>query len=996
MFVDIVNSMSLAEQVDDEQWRDVLDEFFAAAAGAVHAVQGTVHQFTGDGIMALFGAPVSCEDHACRAALAALDLHRRIAVVASSLAATGLELEVRLGLHSGEVIVGLLGDDVQMDWAAVGHTTGIAKRMESLAPPGSTAVSASTAALLAGQFVLADLGFVTVKGVSGPQRVSELRGRAARGYGRLDAALRAEALTPLVGRHAEEALLDGALQDTLRGTGRAVAVVGEPGVGKSRLVHEFARRCQEAGATTHVVVVEPHGRSTPLRPVLALLRTLFGIEALDDPAAARTRVARHVAILREEDDLPLALDLLGIADPDRPAPSLDPEGRQRWLLGFVVRLVRAYSRSGPLVLVCEDLHWCDDASLRAVAEIVRCAQDLRVLVLATMRPEHEPVEVSGPHTEHLQLSPLPPVAVHELLSGLLGPDPSLDGLLELIAERGGGNPFFCEELVAALRETGHLSGEAGAHVLARDIDDLVLPPTVQATITARIDRLPASAKLLLYDAAVIGLEFETALLAELARSSEVGIAGDLDALVAADMVLALDGQRSAFRHPLIREVAHHTQLGSRRREAHGRLVDSLIRLHPNGLDEQASLLAHHSAAAGLPLQAARWHTRAARWAERTSAHMGMDHWQSARRLTDAAPEGEERRRLALDARVGILNQSWRVGASLDDSRQVHAEGLRLLGDDDDDDARVRRLGLDWGLYAALIFTGHEREGYAIGIRNMALAESISDPTVVVTTAAGSAYGAFLVGRVDEAIAIADRGLAASGGDVTAGAGILMANPYAHSLLIRAICTCLAGDVETAGADLHRALAIAEAHGAPEMATYAHWGLALVGTAAARPADALTHASASLELAEGSGNAWGQTMANQAVAWARLGVGDLPGAEQAARRGLDLIASSGIGQHYDPVLRTALAMGMLFGGRSDEAHLELAAATGTARERGLSWAELPARLAEAQVHLAAEESAAALAAVERGEALADETGIRMYDKALRSARRRAASAVATPR
>jgi adenylate cyclase len=991
MFVDIVGSMDLAEQLSDERWRDVLDEFFAAAAASVHAVEGTVHQFTGDGIMALFGAPVACEDHASRGCLAALDLHRRVTALAPSLA--DADLQIRIGLHSGEVIVGLLGDAVQMDWAAVGHTTGIAKRMESLAPAGSTAMSAATATLVAGQFTIAELGTMPVKGVREPQRVIELNGLTEGVRGRVDAASRGGTLSDLVGRHEEQALLAGLLQDMLRGAGRAVALVGEPGVGKSRLLHEFVSVCASAGTTTHRLMAEPHGRSTPLRPVLALLREVFGIVAGDDDVMARERVARKVEqVDADDDDLLHVLDLLGLADPSRPAPSLESEGRQRRLQSFVGRLVRSGSERNPVVLVCEDLHWYDDASLGFLAELVRSAENARVLVVATMRPEHDPTQISGSHTRHVALFPLSTTAVQELLSSLLGTDRSLDGLAELVAERAGGNPFFCEELVTALRETGHLAGRPGHHVLVRDINDLILPTTVQATITSRIDQLAPRAKRLLYDAAVIGLEFETDLVAGLAQESPTVIADDLDALVAAEMVVEHGRNRYAFRHPLIREVAHHTQLASRRQQAHNRLAQALVQLHPDGLDEQAALLAHHCAAAQLPLQAASWHARAAHWAERTSSSMGMDHWQAVRRLTDEAPRSPECTRLAVEARIGILNQSWRVGADLEDSRQVHREGLALLTPDHD--APVLQLGLDWGLYTALIFTGYEREGYLIGVRNMALAESIGDPAVVLTTAAGSAYGAVLVGRIEEAIAIADRGLSASGGDVTMGAGVLMANPYAHSLVIRAMCTCLSGDVGTATTDLERALSIAETHDAPEMVTYAHCGLALVHTGAKQPGKALEHATASMELAENGGNAWGQTMASQAVAWARLGVGDLDGAERSARHGMGLIASSGIGSHYEPLLRTTLAIVMMFDGRLREAREDVTTATAIAQDRGLRWAELPARLAEAHVHLATGDSRSAVVSLDRGAALAAQTGIRLYDAALASARRRANATLAT--
>lgn len=991
MFVDIVGSMRLAKRIDDERWRDVLDGFFAAAGGAVHAVEGTVHQFTGDGIMALFGAPLAQEDHARRACLAALDVHRRVEPIAEAARADGVELRIRVGLHSGEVIVGLIGDDRQMDWAAIGHTTGVAKRVESLAPPGSTAVSAATAALVAGEFELGDLGTVPVKGVADAVGVRELLGRVAGVQGRVDAVLRGGGGRPMVGREPEEGVLDRALRATLDGDGRAIVLVGAAGVGKSRLAWEFAHRCRAEGTTVHRVVAEAHWRRLPLRPVLALLRSLFGITEHDEDAVARGRVDAVLAGMPAmvADDVALLLDFLGVPDPSRPAPDLSPEGRQRLRLALVARLVREVGRAGPVVLVCEDLHWFDDASRGYFAELVGAVAGTRVMLLGTARPEYTD-DAREPRPHRLTLAPLAPRAARELLDGVLGRHPSVDGLSRLVADRAEGNPFFCEELVTALRESGHVTGSPGSYRLALTIEDLVLPATVQATLAARMDRLDHAAKRTLQDAAVVGTEFDEELLARLAPGAPAAVRSTLHQLVGAEMLTTTGEGRFAFQHPLTREVAYRTQLRGRRRAAHGRVAEVIATLYPDRLEELAALVAHHLEAAELPADAARWQTRAARWAERTSPHVGMSHWQAARRLADAAgPSGD---RSGVDARIGILNQAWRVGVALHDMRTVHEEGLALLAGRPDP---TSRLFLDWGRYAYLIFTGHEQEGYLVGLRNVALADEIGDPALILTTAAGSTYGAFLVGRVAEAIAMADRGLDAAGGDVMLGAGGLLANPYAHCLVVRAVCVCLTGDVATARDDLRRALSIAEEHDASEMATYAHWGLALVHTASGEAAAALAQARAALEIAGRGGNAWGQTMAQQAAAWGHLGTGDLDGAERACRQGLALIRSSGIGHHYEPVLRTALAATMLGSGRGPDGAAEVAAAATVAQQRGLSWAELPARLTQAHIFLADGGIEAATAALDRAATLAAESGVHLYDRALRSARRRCETQVATP-
>ncbi|MDQ3434477.1 MAG: AAA family ATPase [Actinomycetota bacterium] len=997
MFIDIVGSMDVAERVGDEGWRDIIDRFFAATSGSILGLGGTVHQFTGDGVMALFGAPLAQEDHARRACLAALHVHDCLAPLAAGLASEGVELAVRVGLHSGEVIVGTIGDEVQMDWAAIGHTTGVAKRMESLAAPGSTTVSTATAMLIAGEFDLTPLGSVPVKGISESQEVFELCGRTAGVQGRLDAGRRRGTLSTLVGRDHEQRILTAALESASTGAGEAVILIGDPGMGKSRLVVDVADRCTREGVSMHRVVAEPHGQLLPLQPVLTLLRSVFGVDSRDEPAAARARIQAVLEGLEASfsEDLPLIFDLLGTQDPARPSPTMDPESRQRHLLEFIARLVRALGRTDPVVIACEDLHWFDEASRSYFAEVVRAAAGTRTLVLGTTRTEYQADELEGDHVRRLVLNPLEPSALRALLREILGAASSLDGLAELITERAAGNPFFCEELVVALSETGHLNGQPGSYQLAQTIESLVLPPTVQATLAARLDRLGSEEKQLVQDAAVIGTEFTAGLVAEVAEKSLEDVGRTLQTLVAADMITAADDgghARYAFRHPLTREVAYHSQLSPRRRARHARLAEAIARLHADNLDEQSALLAHHSEEAGLTMRAAHWQTRAARWAERTSPQMGMTHWETARRLADRARDaagpggsGTDLALLGVEARVGILNQSWRVGLALDAVLAIHQEALQLHGGVHSMPPRLR-LFLDWGLYASLLFTGHEQEAYPIAMRNLELAAQIDEGPLTVTTAAGSAYGAFVVGRLDEAIAIADHGLAVADGDVTLGGGILMANPYAHCLLIRAICTCLLGDVPTASRELSSALTIAQTHDAPEMATYAHWGLALVCIASRDAPAAQEHAHAALELAGQAGNAWGQTMAQQAVAWGHLGMGDLAAAEQACHAGLNLIKVSGIGHHYEPVLRTALAQAMLGSGRTDAALEQAAAASGSAELRGLSWAELPARLALGLVLLSAGWTEEATVALKRARALADETGIRLYDGALRSAER----------
>ena len=364
MYTDIVGSMELTRALNSERWAFVLDRFLAIAAGAVHSFEGTVNQFTGDGLLAVFGAPLAHEDHARRACLAALELQREVVVLAEEVARSdGVAFSIRCGLNSGEVVVGAIGDDVHMDFVPVGNTTALGRRIEELAQVGSTAIGASTAALVEGEFELRDLGEFAVKGGQSPQRLFELVGRGP-AQTRLQAVAVTRGLSRFVGRRAEWAALESALERALAGKGLAVGVVGDPGVGKSRLVHEFVADCVARGLAVGSAGGVAHGRYVPFLPVLALFRDYFGIDERDPPEIVRERVRETMSALDPvfAADLPELFEFLGVADAARPLEMSDPVARRRRLLDVSIGALAALSRREGSVLVLEDLHWIDDAS----------------------------------------------------------------------------------------------------------------------------------------------------------------------------------------------------------------------------------------------------------------------------------------------------------------------------------------------------------------------------------------------------------------------------------------------------------------------------------------------------------------------------------------------------------------------------------------------------------------------------------------------------------
>ncbi|MEA2404678.1 MAG: hypothetical protein QOE08_1325, partial [Thermoleophilaceae bacterium] len=442
----------------------------------------TVNKFTGDGAMALFGAPLAHEDHARRACYAALQLRDDLDAYARDVRVEhGLSFSVRMGLNSGEVVVGSVGDDLHMDYTAIGHTVGLAARMEGLAEPGKPYLSANTAALVEGFFQLEDVGDLHVKGVQEPVTTFALLGVGA-ARTRLDAAM-ARGLSRFVGRADEMAALEAALARVEEGGqgGQVVGVVAEPGLGKSRLCHEFAERCRARGIQVTVGSGTAHGRRVPLLPVLEMLRDYFGIQDGDDGLVARAKVAGRLLLLDDEfrDALPVVFDFLGIPDPDRPVPDgMGPQARQRALFAALRRLVHARAGEGPGLLVVEDLHWLDPGSDEFLRNLVESMPGARTMLVVNFRPEYRAHWMQKSYFQQLPLVPLGAAAVADLVEALLGRDPSLDGVAELIAARTGGNPFFVEEVVQGLIESGTLVGCQGAYKLARSIEEIEIPATV--------------------------------------------------------------------------------------------------------------------------------------------------------------------------------------------------------------------------------------------------------------------------------------------------------------------------------------------------------------------------------------------------------------------------------------------------------------------------------------------------------------------------------------
>jgi class 3 adenylate cyclase len=597
LFADVRGSMELAEQVDPEVFHQVMGRFAALLAEGVHRFEGTVTQSTGDGVMALFGAPIAHEDHAQRACYAALHLGDELRRYATELRLQrGLNFAVRMGINSGEVVVGKIGDDLRMDYTAQGHVVGLAARMEQIAEPGNVYVSEHTARLVTGFFRLADLGQLTVKGVSERLRVFELEGVGTLRT-RFDVS-RVRGFSRFVGRDAEIAALEAALARAAAGDGQVVGVVAEAGVGKSRLCYEFVERCRARGIPVHEAHGVAHGKMVPYLPVLEFLRGYFGIGEQDTPQATREKIAGRALLLDPAlaDALPLLLDFLGVADPERPLPRLDPEVRQHRLFEAMTRLTHARSRREPGVSLFEDLHWIDGASEAFLANLVEAVAGTRTLVVVSFLPSTTPRGCGGRTTSGWRCRHSARRRSSSCWPTGSAPTRRSRSWMSAFARAPAGTRSSSRRPCTPWWEAGSLTGTKGAHRLVRPVAELTLTATVQAVLAGRIDRLPAREKEVLGTAAVIGQAVPGLILRRVAALPETELAAAVAELVSREFFYetALYPEAEyAFKHPLTQEVAYRSQLGERRRAVHAAVARAIAGFHADRLDEHAALLAQH-------------------------------------------------------------------------------------------------------------------------------------------------------------------------------------------------------------------------------------------------------------------------------------------------------------------------------------------------------------------------------------------------------------------
>jgi class 3 adenylate cyclase/tetratricopeptide (TPR) repeat protein len=594
LFADVRGSLELVADRDPEEARQLLDPVLERMMEAVHHYEGTVNQVMGDGIMALFGAPLAHDDHAQRACYAALRMQERVGRYGDEMQREhGMPVQIRVGLNSGEVVVRAIGSDLHMDYSAIGQTTHLAARMEQIAKPGSILLTPGTLRLVEGYVRVRPIGPVAIKGLGAPVEVFELTGTAA---GRTRLQVSADrGLTRFVGRATELGVLHTALDRSAAGRGQMVALVGDPGAGKSRLVWELVHSHRTHGWLVLESAAVSYGKAMPLLPVVDLLRRYFGLESTDDARRVREKVTGRLLTLHEglRSAIPTFESLLvdGGELPGR------PETLRRQALDAVRRLLVQESQRQPLLLVFEDLHWIDPDTQTFLDSLVEGLPTHSILLVVNYRSEYRHGWGSKSCYAQVRLDPLGPETAERLLESLLGEDAALAPLRAQLVERADGNPFFLEESVRTLVEVGVLAGERGAHRLARPVEGLQVPATVQAILAARIDRLSPEDKSLLLAASVLGTDVPLTLLEAVANLPEEEVARRLARLQAAEFVSEtrlFPQVEYTFKHALTHEVAYATLLAERRRALHGKVVEAIERLYPEQLAEHRARLVHHA------------------------------------------------------------------------------------------------------------------------------------------------------------------------------------------------------------------------------------------------------------------------------------------------------------------------------------------------------------------------------------------------------------------
>jgi class 3 adenylate cyclase/tetratricopeptide (TPR) repeat protein len=761
LFADMRGSLEIVADRDPEDVRAILDPVLELMMDAVHRYEGVVNQVMGDGVMAIFGAPLAREDHAVRACYAALRMQESVYHYGEAIQRQqGVSIQIRVGLNSGEVVVRSINSDLHMEYSAIGQTTHLAARMEQMARPGTTLLTASTHRLTEGYVEVKPLGLAAVRGLDVLMDVFELQG-VGPARSRLQAAA-GQGLTRFVGRSAEFDHLERTLDKARGGRGQVMAIVGEPGVGKSRLLWEFTHSSRAKGCLILETGSVSYGAATAYLPITELLKTYFQADGRDDTRKIREKVSGKLAALDETllAALPVFLTLIDVPVEDSGWQMIDPSQRRQRTMEACERLFLRESQANPVCLVFEDLHWIDSETQAFLEGLVERLPSARILLLVSHRLEYKTVWGSKSYYSQLRVDPLPPSKAEEMLTILLGEDRDLQPLKRILIERTDGNPFFLEENVRNLAETEVLVRKGSAYQLTKPLPTVFVPATVQAVLAARVDRLPPDEKTILQLAAVIGHTLPFALLKEISEAPEEELQRVLAHLTAAEMLYQTSlfpELEYGFRHALTHEVVYQSLLHDQQRRLHVQILGAIERLYPDRLIEHIERLAHHAFRGELWEEAVTYLCQAGRKARARSALQDARAWfENALRALEMLPASQTTLEQAFETRLElrpVLNLLGEVRIALERLREAEALAERL----NDDRRRGRVCAFVTNVYS---LTGELDQALVSGNRALAIAQTLVDLELRVTTTTYLEHAHYLRGEYEQVVTLASANLAA--------------------------------------------------------------------------------------------------------------------------------------------------------------------------------------------------------------------------------------------
>ncbi|MFI5307960.1 MAG: adenylate/guanylate cyclase domain-containing protein [Polyangiales bacterium] len=986
MFVDVKDSVALSARVGPDVWHEILDALFPALSAEIHRFGGTVNQYTGDGVMALFSAPIAHENHAEQACRAALAAQAAVARLNRQMRAShGVQLQLRIGLNSGDVVVGRIGDDLRMDYTAQGETVGLAARMEALCEPGGVLLSEQTAQLLPPGFSLRGPEPFEVKGaglVNGYALV-EIDDRMQRSV-----APRHPGAAPLLGRARELDALRNALETAFHGHGCVAAIRGEAGMGKSRLGWELLAECSARNIPSHATRCVSEVRRQPFSALAPLLLGLLGAREGDAVEATRAQVASTLRVrfgALGEELSPLFFTALDLERGLQARTPIDPEARQRRFQQAVLSLIET---SGPALLLLDDAHLIDAASEELLTAIVPILPRSHVLLVVTGRNEYAPDWLDDPACTSLPLAPLGPDEVDALLVQWAGRDPSLSHVFELIQARARGNPLFVEESVRSLVEQMALSGTRGDYRVQTAPSALAVPATVQSILAARIDRLADADKRVLQAAAALGQDLDAEQLRTVLELEPEAFERALQSLRRSEFVFTPPRgpeNRIEFRHPLLREVAYGALLLQQRRRLHARIAAVLASPGPYARASDAANVAHHLELAGDPVRAADLYRRAAKLAGYADTEQSYAYYEKVAELARQRSDLSEANRYELTACMQLLNLGWRRGLDRATSDRVFRRGLELALQANN---VVARATLHAGYGRALSALDGTESSIDHAREALRVARETSDASFIASMSAAYAQALFRRGELRDGVDACNEALELASMQASARNRGLDFSVESWVWLLRGHGLLLLGRLDDAQRDLEACLRAATERNEIDLLVAPRMHLVDVSYYRGESMGTARLAREAMELADKLGNSLARINARTALGTAALAAGDAPAAEDSFRAAIRIATERSAGMEFAPRLHVQLAQALSRQGRAKEAQDTIGQALEEARRLHSRVSEAQALLVGVEIELLAPWPAGMVEleqALERAEQLMDQTGARILQPQLLLAR-----------